>query len=50
MLAMILGGERGNLTTWEYSVDFDDLYMINLSEIFGIGNEPSKEENIFNKF
>lgn len=47
-----LGGGYGNLTTTEYSVDFDDLYIINLTEIFGEGNEPTKEEmdNIFNEF
>ncbi len=47
-----LGGGYGNETTTEYSVDFDDIYMINLTEIFGEGNEPTKEEmdNIFNEF
>lgn len=47
-----LGGNYGNLTTTEYSIDFDDIYMINLSEIFGEGNEPTKEEmdSIFNNF
>lgn len=47
-----LGGGYGNLTTTEYSVDFDNIYMINLTELFGEGNEPTKEEmdTIFNNF
>lgn len=28
----------------EYSIDFDDVYVINLTELFGKGNEPSKNE------
>ena len=46
------GGGAGNLTTYEYTIDIDDVYMINLTEIFGAGNEPSKAEMdaIFEKF
>lgn len=37
---------------FEYTIDFDDLYIINLTQIFGEGNEPTKQEmdNIFNNF
>lgn len=43
-LQFTLGGDMRFGSTWEYELDFDDLYMINLTEIFGKGNEPSKEE------
>lgn len=51
-LLINLGGNTGNNTTYEYSIDFDDLYMINLTELFGEGNEPTKEEMdaIFSNF
>lgn len=47
-----MGGDAGNKTTCEYTIDFDDLYIINLTQIFGEGNEPTKQEmdNIFNNF
>lgn len=43
-LLFTLGGGVANGQKQEYSIDFDDLYMINLTELFGEGNEPSKEE------
>lgn len=51
-LGIKLGGSFTYSSTTEYSIDFDDIYMINLSEIFGEGNEPTKEEMdaIFNNF
>ena len=50
-LCFSLGGGPANGQTQEYTVDFDDVYIINLTEIFGKGNEPSKSEmdSIFDK-
>lgn len=47
-----LGGGALNASSWKYTADLDDLYMINLTEIFGAGNEPTKEQmdEIFNNF
>ena len=47
-----LGGSTTNSSSWEYDIDFDDVYAINLTEIFGAGNEPTKEQmdEIFNNF
>lgn len=47
-----MGGDSKNESTFEYTIDFDDLYIINLTQIFGEGNEPTKQEmdNIFNNF
>ena len=46
-----LGGGPANGQKQEYTVDFDDVYIINLTELFGKGNEPSKNEmdSIFDK-
>ena len=46
------GGTSTNNTTWDYSIDIDDIYVINLTKIFGAGNEPTKAEmdEIFNNF
>ena len=50
-LCFRLGGGPANGQTQEYTVDFDDIYIINLTELFGEGNEPSKSEmdSIFDK-
>lgn len=47
-----MGVDSKNESTFEYTIDFDDLYIINLTQIFGEGNEPTKQEmdNIFNNF
>ena len=47
-----MGVDSKNESTFEYTIDFDDLYKINLTQIFGEGNEPTKQEmdNIFNNF
>ena len=47
-----MGVDSKNEYTFEYTIDFDDLYIINLTQIFGEGNEPTKQEmdNIFNNF
>lgn len=51
-LLLRLGGDAAFASSWEYTIDFDDVYAINLTEIFGAGNEPTKEQmdEIFNKF
>ena len=48
-LQFSLGGGAANGQKQEYSIDFDDLYILNLTELFGAGGEPSKDEmdNIF---
>lgn len=48
-LQFSLGGGPANGQKQEYSVDFDDLYILNLTELFGAGGEPSQKEmdNIF---
>lgn len=47
-----MGVDSKNESTFEHTIDFDDLYIINLTQIFGEGNEPTKQEmdNIFNNF
>ena len=47
-----LGGGNGRKDTYNYNIDFDDVYLINLTEIFGAGDEPTKEQmdEIFNNF
>lgn len=51
-VAVKLGGPMNAGSTWEYSVDFDNIYVINLTEIFGEGNEPPKEklDEVFKNF
>ena len=47
-----MGVDSKNESTFEYTIDFEDLHIINLTQIFGEGNEPTKQEmdNIFNNF
>lgn len=47
-----IGGNEAQSSSQDYTIDIDDVYMINLTEIFGAGNEPSKAEMdaIFEKF
>lgn len=51
-IAIKMGGTDSYGTSHEYEIDFDDVYLINLTEIFGKGNEPTKEkmDEIFNEF
>ena len=43
-LVFSLGGGPGNGQKQEYSIDFDDIYIINLTDVFGEGSEPQKQE------
>ena len=47
-----IGGNEAQSSSQDYAMDIDDVYMLNLTEIFGSGNEPTKEQmdEIFNKF
>ena len=47
-----IGGNEAQNSSQDYAIDIDDVYMINLTEIFGAGNEPTKAQmdEIFNNF
>ena len=51
-LRIKFGGDVNNSLKFDYIIDIDDIYAINLTEIFGAGNEPTKEQmdEIFNNF
>jgi len=50
-IAIRIGGADSYGASCRYSADFDDIYIINLTEVFGKGNEPTKAEmdEIMNK-
>jgi len=47
-----VGGNEAQNSSQDYAIDIDDVYMINLTEIFGAENEPTKAQmdEMFNNF